>query len=84
MQILPVAKRVARWMAILGLICGVLYSFGGLAYDLTTTGLNRGTALAFLALLGMPLAFGLVGFVLGALGALVARGVGGARGRTPS
>jgi hypothetical protein len=46
-----------------------LYSFGGLIVDLFTIGLNRGTALAFLALLGMPAIFALVGqfagFVLG-------------------
>jgi len=34
MKILPTAKRVAKWMAYFGLACGVLYSFGGLIYDL--------------------------------------------------
>lgn len=43
---------------------------GGALYDLTTThSLNAGSALAFLALIGMPVMFGAVGFVVGALGA---------------
>lgn len=66
-------RRPARWMAYLGLACGVLYSFGGLAYDLATTGLNLGTALAFMALVGMPAISGAVGFALGVLGWTVSR-----------
>lgn len=48
-----------------GLLAGILYSFGGAAYDLFTTGWNTGTALAFGALLGMPLIFGAAGLGLG-------------------
>ena len=75
MKILPTATRLARWMAYLGLACGVLYSFGGLVIDLLTIGLNWGTAMAFMALLGMPLIFGTFGFLSGALIAMVAGGV---------
>lgn len=58
MKILPTAKWCAKWMAYLGLACGVLYSVGGLVYDLLTIGLNWGTAMAFGALVGMPALFG--------------------------
>ncbi len=63
-------------MAYLGLACGALYSVGGFVVDLLTIGLNRGTAVAFTALVGMPVAFGAFGFICGALIALVVRGVG--------
>lgn len=75
-MILSPALKVARLTALLGLICGLLYSVVGLFYDLFTVGLNRGTAMAFLAILGMPALLGFFGLVFGALGALVARGVG--------
>ena len=76
MKILRTAGTVARWMAYLGLACGVLYSFGGLIADLLTIGLNWGTALAFGALVGMPILFGTFGFILGALIAVLAQVVG--------
>ncbi len=76
MNILPTATRLARWMAYLGLVCGVLYSVGGLIIDVLTIGLNWGTAMAFMALIGMPVIFGAFGFLFGALVAIVARGVG--------
>ena len=61
-------------MACVGLVCGVLYSVGGLIIDVVTIGLNWGTAMAFVALSGMPVIFGTFGFLLGALIAIVARG----------
>jgi hypothetical protein len=76
MKILPTAIRLARWMTYLGLVCGVFYSVGGLVYDMLTIGLNWGTAMAFMALVGMPVAFGTFGFICGALIAFVAGGVG--------
>ena len=74
MSVLPTAIRSARWMAYVGLGCGVLYSFGGLVIDLLTIGLNRGTAMAFMALIGMPLLFGAFGFLAGVVIAVVAGG----------
>ena len=71
MKILPTAKLAVKWGAYLGLACGVLYSVGGFFVDLFTIGLNLGTAMAFGALVGMPAIFGAVGFVSGALFALV-------------
>lgn len=59
--------RWTRWGAVIGLICGLVYAFGGLWVDATTVGLNGGTALAFLAMIGMPLLFALAGFVLDAV-----------------
>ncbi len=70
--------RPAIWlgtrMAVLGFACGVVYSVGGLIVDAFTTGLNRGTALAFGALVGMPILFGAAGFTAGALGGAVVVG----------
>jgi hypothetical protein len=73
---MPTATKLARWMAYVGLLCGVLYSFGGLVVDSLTTGLNWGTMMAFMALVGMPIIFGTFGFLCRALIDLVARGVG--------
>ena len=68
-------------MAVIGLVAGFLYSFGGAAVDvLVTTGLiasastpgvSWGTALAFLALVGMPVYFAVFGFAAGAIGAFL-------------
>lgn len=68
---------------LLGVICGVLYSFGGLVIDVLvslgwlspekmgTPGLSHGTLLAFGALVGMPVLFFVAGFALGVLEALL-------------
>jgi len=74
MRILRAARITALGMAFLGLVCGVFYAVGGFFYDLFTTGLNAGTAMAFGALVGMPAIFAAVGFALGALGALLVAG----------
>jgi hypothetical protein len=67
---------------IIGLVCGVLYSFGGMLIDLlvsfdilsseamSSPGLSWGTLLAFGALIGMPILFGVVAFLFGLFGAL--------------
>lgn len=66
--VLTAAKLLAVLMGMLGLLAGILYSIGGAVYDLAATGsFNQGTALAFLALIGMPVLFGAAGFILGAL-----------------
>ena len=66
------AKLLTIIMAFIGIIAGTLYAFIGAIYDvLTSNSVNLGTALAFLALLGMPIIFGLVGFLTGAIGALI-------------
>lgn len=75
MKILPTAFKLAKWMAYIGLVCGVVYSFGGLVYDMLTIGLNWGTAMAFGALVGMPLVFAAFGFLCGALGAILVGGI---------
>ena len=84
------AGLLAAATAALGLVVGAAYSFGGAAFDLlvslgwvnspssglwSTPGLGRGTALAFLALIGMPLIFGAGGLIAGALGAALYNGV---------
>ena len=63
--VLSFAKFQAILFALPGVVAGIVYSFGGLIYDLMTIGLNTGTLLAFMALIGMPLLFGVFGFVLG-------------------
>jgi len=80
--VLCLAKLQAVIMAFVGLVAGILYSFGGAVYDVVTTGaMNLGTALAFLALIGMPIVFAIFGFTVGAIGApiynLIARWFGG-------
>ena len=65
------AKLQAILMSFMGLVAGILYAFGGAIYELLTGTLNSGTALAFLALIGMPIVFAAFGFVAGAMGALL-------------
>jgi hypothetical protein len=65
------AKLQAILFGLFGVLCGILYSVGGFFHDLFTVGLNYGSALAFLALLGMPLLFLIVGFVLGFIQAIL-------------
>ena len=69
--ILFFVRLQAMVFAVIGLVAGILYSFGGFFYELVTNSLNSGTALAFLALVGMPLLFGLAGAVAGIVEALV-------------
>lgn len=82
-------RAFALTFGLVGLLLGILYSFGGLAIDLLvslgwlsaetfeTPGLSFGTLLAFGALLVMPLAGGLGGLLAGltadALRALLGR-----------
>lgn len=64
--------------ALAGLILGIMYSFGGLIIDTLvsvgwitsseTPGLSVGTALAFGALVGIPIIFGVLGVIVGLLG----------------
>jgi len=67
--------------ALIGLICGILYSFGGLIIDILvskgwittqkTPGLSYGTVLAFGALIGMPIIGATIGFLLGLVEAIL-------------
>ena len=59
---LPLAVGV-----VVGRVLGVSYSGGGLFIDLMGPGLNTGTALAFLALIAMPVIFGAAGPLIGGL-----------------
>ena len=82
-SVISFAKFQAIFASLLGLSAGLLYSFGGLTIDLMvsagllssirygTTGLSYGTILAFASLLGMPIIFALLGFVLGLFEALL-------------
>lgn len=68
---------------LIGLVLGILYSFGGLIIDILvscdilsatsmeTPGLSYGTVLAFGALIGMPAIFAVVGLFLGILEAIL-------------
>ncbi len=65
----------------LGLLAGILYSFGGFGIDtlvslgwietMETPGLSSGTLLAFLALIAMPAITAVVGFAVGLVEALL-------------
>ncbi|RLD01970.1 MAG: hypothetical protein DRI46_02210 [Chloroflexi bacterium] len=66
---MPFARLLAVVFALFGLIAGILYAFRGLIYDLALTGsVNPGTALAFMALIGMPLILTLAGLIIGLVG----------------
>jgi hypothetical protein len=75
------AKSQALLGALLGLVAGIIYSFGGLFIDtlvtlrwVTTTetpGLSYGTVLAFGALIGMPLIGLIAGLVTGFISAIL-------------
>ena len=75
------AKFQAILMALVGLIAGILYSFGGFAIDVLvsigwissseTPGLSFGTVLAFGALIGMPIIFAAFGFMTGLIEAFL-------------
>lgn len=77
MNIWSLSKFQGIMGLILGLICGILYSIGGLFIDVLVTlnwlspetmgtpGLSYGTILAFGALIGMPIIFAIGGFLLG-------------------
>jgi hypothetical protein len=79
--VLSFAKLLAVMGALIGLACGILYSFGGLIIDALVTlgwitsaetpGLSYGTVLAFGALIGMPVIFAVAGFFLGIVEAIL-------------
>ena len=70
-------------MTFIGVLFGILYSFGGLLADasvslgilsaemMATSGLSYGTILAFGALIGMPVIFAIAGFLLGIFEAIL-------------
>jgi hypothetical protein len=80
-KILVFAKFQAYLMGLIGLLLGILYSFGGLIIDASVTlgwitssetqGLSYGTILAFGALIGMPIIFTSFGFILGMVEAIL-------------
>ncbi len=72
--VLFTAKLAALSLGVLGLAVGMLYSIGGFVFELATSSLNAGTALAFLAILGMPAMAALSGFFGGAVVALIYNG----------
>lgn len=58
--------------AFIGLLLGIIYSFGGIIVDLQRFGsLNWGTLLAFLSLIGMPILFALFGVFLAMIQAII-------------
>jgi hypothetical protein len=64
------AKLFAIVMLVFGLAGGLIYSIGGMVHDIATTqSVNQGTALAFLAVVGMPALFAAAGFIAGVIGA---------------
>ena len=83
LKIIPFAVFQGMLTSLLGLICGIIYSFGGLLIDAGvsvgwvsgeswgTPGLSFGTVLAFGALIGMPAIFGLIGFFGGLVEAVL-------------
>ena len=59
LRVFAYAKFQALLLALVGSLAGIFYSFGGVIYDLLSTGwVNSGTGLGFFALLGMPIIIG--------------------------
>ena len=81
LKIFSFAKFQAFLMGLIGMVCGFLYSFGGLIIDVLvsigwvssseTPGLSYGTILAFGALVGMPIIFVAIGFFSGIIEAIL-------------
>lgn len=69
--VISFARFLAAAAGLAGLATGALYSGVGAIIDLLTIGPNWGTALAFLALIAMPLLFAAFGFFVGAAGAFL-------------
>lgn len=79
LKILSFAKFMTLIGALIGMLFGIIYSFGGLMIDIMvsmdwlstseTPGLSEGTLLAFGALIGMPLIGALAGCVTGLVAA---------------
>jgi len=80
-KVLSFARFQALLVALLGLLAGIIYSFGGFIVDILVTlgwvsttetfGLSYGTVLAFGALIGMPIIFAMFGLIVGAIGAVL-------------
>jgi hypothetical protein len=82
-KVLAFAKFQSFFWGIIGLLLGVIYSFGGLLVDtlvsmglaspeaMETPGLSVGTILAFGALIGMPLIAIICGFAMGVVQAVI-------------
>lgn len=71
-RVLPFAKLQAILGAAIGIVVGIVYAVGGTIYDIATTGsANIGTAMAYMALVGMPIVFAAGGFVLGLIEAVL-------------
>lgn len=80
-NVLSLVKFQAVLASLIGLVAGILYSFGGLIIDTLvslgwitypdTPGLGFGTVLAFGALIGMPIIFAAIGLVVGLIEALL-------------
>lgn len=83
LSIFTFAKFQAFLTTLIGLLLGVIYSFGGLIIDSLVTiglvssghtsapGLSIGTVYAFGALIGMPIICGVSGFLTGVLEAVL-------------
>ncbi len=82
-KVFAFAKFQAVLVTLLGALCGIIYSFGGLLIDalvslellspeaMKTPGLSHGTLLAFGALIGMPLIGAIIGFLVGIIEAIL-------------
>jgi hypothetical protein len=82
-RILSFAKFQSVLMALVGIMCGIIYSIGGLIIDalvsmgllsfesVSSPGLSYGTILAFGALVGIPIIFAIIGFLVGIVEAVL-------------
>ena len=83
LKVFPFALFQAVLVGLIGVICGILYAFGGLLMDtlvslnifspesMSTPGLSYGTLMAFGALAAMPVIGAFIGFLTGIVEALL-------------
>jgi hypothetical protein len=74
--ILSVAKIQAAIMAVFGLIIGVIYGlffmlFGAMMMSQTAGGGVSTLVIGLLMMVGIPIMYGVIGFIAGAIGALI-------------
>ena len=79
--VLSLAKFEAILMAVMGLIEGLIFAFLGMFLGALTSSMGAAAGLGFFGIIVLPIVFGIMGFVFGAIGALlynlIARLIGG-------
>lgn len=68
-EVMPLAKIYTVFMAIFGVVIGIFYAIIGVIYGASAGSLGLGAGLGVLAIIVMPIIYGLLGFISGVIGA---------------